>query len=306
MAWNCGGRTRGAAAAGGIGVQRGRRLGRRRLAWEDEGNGGSGGPRCCSSSSPSRLLVRSPTARESLDHISVNCTREVGATSGCRSVHSRRSAPTRRARLLVPAQPRLCLDSPDWRQSATGREWERERDDSDDRRGSWLASGSWGSQAMMPPPSEFDARNGVPAPGQAEQEAIELVRALTACADGYFIFSEVERVSCERIASFLTCADSLSAGNHEAANYYLARLGEMASPAGPTPMHSVAAYFTEAPALRIVRMWPHMFDWTRAPPSSSLASTRAAASTPGGGMRGSRVRYIRYYDAAFDAVDTAG
>jgi hypothetical protein len=36
---------------------------------------------------------------------------------------------------------------------------------------------------MMPPPPlppEFDARNGVPAPGQAEQEAMELVRALTA------------------------------------------------------------------------------------------------------------------------------
>uniref|UniRef100_A0A0D9ZLE1 Uncharacterized protein n=1 Tax=Oryza glumipatula TaxID=40148 RepID=A0A0D9ZLE1_9ORYZ len=122
MAWNCGGRTRGAAAAGGIGAQRGRRL-----AWEDEGNGGSGGPRCYSSSSPSQLPVRSSTARESLDHISINCTGGVGATSGCRSVHSRRSAPTRRARLLVPAQPRLCLDSPDWRQSAAGREWERER-----------------------------------------------------------------------------------------------------------------------------------------------------------------------------------
>ncbi|KAB8101012.1 hypothetical protein EE612_031681 [Oryza sativa] len=95
-----------------------------------------------------------------------------------------------------------------------------------------------GSSAMMPPPQppEFDARNGVPAPGQAEREALELVRALTACAD------------------------SLSAGNHEAANYYLARLGEMASPAGPTPMHRVAAYFTEALALRVVRMWPHMFD----------------------------------------------
>ncbi|KAF2953645.1 hypothetical protein DAI22_01g421900 [Oryza sativa Japonica Group] len=54
-----------------------------------------------------------------------------------------RSAPMRRARLLVPAQPRLFLDSPDWRQSAAGREWERERDDGDERRGSWLASGSW-------------------------------------------------------------------------------------------------------------------------------------------------------------------
>uniref|UniRef100_A0A0E0HBY5 Uncharacterized protein n=1 Tax=Oryza nivara TaxID=4536 RepID=A0A0E0HBY5_ORYNI len=86
----------------------------------DEGNGG-GGPRCCSSSSSSRLPARSPTARESLDHISVNCI-GVGGMSGCRSVHSRHSTPTRRVRLLVPAQPRLFLDSPDWRRSAAGRE----------------------------------------------------------------------------------------------------------------------------------------------------------------------------------------
>jgi hypothetical protein len=63
--------------------------------------------------------------------------------SGCRSVHSRHSAPTRAARLLVPAQPWLFLDSPDWRQSAAGREWEWERDDDNDIRGSWFASGSW-------------------------------------------------------------------------------------------------------------------------------------------------------------------
>uniref|UniRef100_J3MAW7 Uncharacterized protein n=1 Tax=Oryza brachyantha TaxID=4533 RepID=J3MAW7_ORYBR len=94
-----------------------------------------------------------------------------------------------------------------------------------------------GSSAMLPPPPpEFDARNGVPAPGQAEQEALELVRALIACAD------------------------SITTRNHEAANYYLARLGEMASPAGPTPMHRVAAYFTEALALRVVHQWPLMFD----------------------------------------------
>uniref|UniRef100_A0A0D3FKV9 Uncharacterized protein n=1 Tax=Oryza barthii TaxID=65489 RepID=A0A0D3FKV9_9ORYZ len=94
-----------------------------------------------------------------------------------------------------------------------------------------------------PPPPEFDARNGVPAPGQAEQEAMELVHALIA----------------------------------QVANYYLARLGEMASPAGPTPMHSVAAYFTEALALRIVRMWPHMFDRSRRV-QAGAAGDRSTAS----------------------------
>ncbi|KAL5213152.1 hypothetical protein ABZP36_023999 [Zizania latifolia] len=93
-----------------------------------------------------------------------------------------------------------------------------------------------GSSAKVPPPLEFAARNGVPAPREAEQEAPELVRALTACAD------------------------SLTACNHDAAKYYLARLGEMASPAGPTPLHRMAAYFAEALALRVVRLWPHVFD----------------------------------------------
>jgi len=84
-----------------------------------------------------------------------------------------------------------------------------------------------GSSAVRP--EQLHAHNGTPA---ARVEAMELVVALTACAD------------------------SLAACNHDAANYYLARLGEMASPAGPTPMHRMAAYFAEALALRVLRMWP--------------------------------------------------
>ncbi|WVZ82783.1 hypothetical protein U9M48_030010 [Paspalum notatum var. saurae] len=93
-----------------------------------------------------------------------------------------------------------------------------------------------GSSAVPPPP--LHARNGALAPAEAAREATELVVALTACAD------------------------SLAACNHDAANYYLARLGNVASPAGPTPVHRVAAYFAEALALRVVRMWPHVFDVT--------------------------------------------
>ncbi|PAN26063.1 hypothetical protein PAHAL_4G344500 [Panicum hallii] len=99
------------------------------------------------------------------------------------------------------------------------------------------SGGTDGGSSAVPPPEQH-ARNGVPAPGAAGREAMELVVALTACAD------------------------SLAARNHDAANYYLARLGEMASPAGPTPMHRVAAYFAEALALRVVRTWPHLFDVT--------------------------------------------
>ncbi|CAN6215274.1 unnamed protein product [Urochloa humidicola] len=104
------------------------------------------------------------------------------------------------------------------------------------------SSGGTDAASSAPAPGPPHARNGVPAlappHGEAGREAMELVVALTACAD------------------------SLAARNHDAANYYLARLGEMASPSGPTPMHRVAAYFAEALALRVVRTWPHLFDVT--------------------------------------------
>uniref|UniRef100_A0ACD5ZJ43 Uncharacterized protein n=1 Tax=Avena sativa TaxID=4498 RepID=A0ACD5ZJ43_AVESA len=100
------------------------------------------------------------------------------------------------------------------------------------------SSGTDGGSSAMPPPLPLEAvgaRSFVP---EAEREALELVRALTACAD-----------------SLATCS-------HDAANYYLARLGETASPSGPTPMHRVAAYFAEALALRAAHMWPFVFDVT--------------------------------------------
>ncbi|AQL02432.1 ATP synthase D chain, mitochondrial [Zea mays] len=94
------------------------------------------------------------------------------------------------------------------------------------------SGGTDGGSSAVPWPEQLHAQNGA----AARVEAMELVVALTACAD------------------------SVAACNHDAANYYLARLGEMASPAGPTPMHRVAAYFAEALTLRVVRMWPQVFD----------------------------------------------
>jgi hypothetical protein len=40
----------------------------------------------------------------------------------------------------------------------------------------------------------------------------------------------------EVVGMLTACADSLSVCDHHAANYYLARLGETASPVGPTPL----------------------------------------------------------------------
>ncbi|XP_051197908.1 protein DWARF AND LOW-TILLERING [Lolium perenne] len=92
-----------------------------------------------------------------------------------------------------------------------------------------------GSSAMPPVLEPAITRSVVP---EAESQALELVGALT------------------------SCAESLAVCNYDAANYYLARLGETASPAGPTPLHRVAAYFAEALALRAAHMWPHVFDVT--------------------------------------------
>ncbi|TVT97262.1 hypothetical protein EJB05_57495, partial [Eragrostis curvula] len=99
------------------------------------------------------------------------------------------------------------------------------------------SGGTDGGSSAPPEAAVVQPWNGAPLHAAAA-EAMELVSALTACAD------------------------SLAACSQDAANYYLARLGEMASPAGPTPMHRVAAYFAEALALRAVRTWPHAFDVT--------------------------------------------
>ncbi|KAK8934988.1 Scarecrow-like protein 28 [Platanthera zijinensis] len=61
------------------------------------------------------------------------------------------------------------------------------------------------------------------------------------------------------ILSFLVhCAEAISSGDHASMNYFLSRLGDMASPTGSS-VHRLAAYFTEALALFAVKLWPHLF-----------------------------------------------
>ncbi|KAL5727671.1 hypothetical protein ACHQM5_000840 [Ranunculus cassubicifolius] len=62
----------------------------------------------------------------------------------------------------------------------------------------------------------------------------------------------------ELVSLLLACVDSLKSNNIAAISHFLSRLGELASPEG-TPIHRVTAYFTEALALRAVRLWPHTF-----------------------------------------------
>lgn len=67
-----------------------------------------------------------------------------------------------------------------------------------------------------------------------------------------------ENQGLELVSLLTSCAESISSGDHGAINFFLSRLGELASPRG-TPIQRVSAYFTEALALRAVRLWPQVF-----------------------------------------------
>ncbi|RRT82737.1 hypothetical protein GW17_00002832 [Ensete ventricosum] len=109
------------------------------------------------------------------------------------------------------------------------------------------SSGNTASNGSRIPCSSGVADAGRDGDGSlTEQQGLELVRLLT------------------------SCAESISTGNYEAMNFFLARLGEMATPQG-TPIHRVVAYYTEALALRVARLRPHIF--SVAPPRSLLDPT---------------------------------
>ncbi|KAG1360684.1 protein DWARF AND LOW-TILLERING [Cocos nucifera] len=73
--------------------------------------------------------------------------------------------------------------------------------------------------------------------------------------------TQTEQQGIELVSLLTSCAESINSGNHEAITFFLSRLGELSSPTG-TPIHRVAAYFTEALALRVVKLWPHIFSIT--------------------------------------------
>eukprot|EP01018_Ginkgo_biloba_P018049 Gb_33996 [translate_table: standard] len=62
----------------------------------------------------------------------------------------------------------------------------------------------------------------------------------------------------ELVNLLIACAEAVSSKSLNSVNYLLSRLGELASPEG-SPMHRVAAYFTEGLTLRVSKLWPHIF-----------------------------------------------
>ncbi|TKY55344.1 Scarecrow protein 28 [Spatholobus suberectus] len=64
------------------------------------------------------------------------------------------------------------------------------------------------------------------------------------------------------LVSLLTgCVDAIGSRNVTAINHFIAKLGDLASPKG-TSISRICAYFTEALAIRVTRLWPHVFHIT--------------------------------------------
>ncbi|KAK1374787.1 Scarecrow-like protein 28 [Heracleum sosnowskyi] len=62
----------------------------------------------------------------------------------------------------------------------------------------------------------------------------------------------------ELVSLLMACINAIDLKNIEGVHHYIAKLGELASPRGSS-ISRLTAYFTEALALRVARVWPHIF-----------------------------------------------
>ncbi|KAF6154443.1 hypothetical protein GIB67_028335 [Kingdonia uniflora] len=69
---------------------------------------------------------------------------------------------------------------------------------------------------------------------------------------------QLEHQELEMVSLVVACVESISSKNFSAILPFLSKLGDLASPQGSV-IHRVIAYFTEALALRVSRLWPRMF-----------------------------------------------
>lgn len=68
-----------------------------------------------------------------------------------------------------------------------------------------------------------------------------------------------EEVGFELISLLLACLDAIGMKNIATINHFISKLGELASPRGDSSISRLAAYYTEALALRVSRIWPNIF-----------------------------------------------
>ncbi|KAK3005499.1 hypothetical protein RJ639_042318 [Escallonia herrerae] len=62
----------------------------------------------------------------------------------------------------------------------------------------------------------------------------------------------------ELISLLMACVEAIGSKEIARINHFIAQLGDRASPRG-SPISRLTAYFTEALALRVARLWPHVF-----------------------------------------------
>ncbi|XP_022719972.1 scarecrow-like protein 28 [Durio zibethinus] len=65
----------------------------------------------------------------------------------------------------------------------------------------------------------------------------------------------------ELVHLLTACVEAIGSKNIAAINHFIAKLGDLASPRG-NAINRLAAYYTEALALRVTRLWPHIFHIT--------------------------------------------
>ncbi|OVA14158.1 Transcription factor GRAS [Macleaya cordata] len=114
--------------------------------------------------------------------------------------------------------------------------------------GSSNSSGSH-NLTLKPESSEIETGNGsrIPYPSEGARLSARDVDEL-----------QPEHQDFELLSLLVACVESISSKNIPAITHFLSRLGELASPEG-TSIRRVTAYFTEALALRVARLWPHIF-----------------------------------------------
>ncbi|XVF10668.1 hypothetical protein REPUB_Repub07fG0202200 [Reevesia pubescens] len=73
--------------------------------------------------------------------------------------------------------------------------------------------------------------------------------------------SHGEHLGFELVHLLTACVEAIGSKNIAAINHFIAKLGELASPRG-SAISRLTAYYTEALALRVTRLWPHIFHIT--------------------------------------------
>nr|AWJ68061.1 GRAS5 [Tamarix hispida] len=98
------------------------------------------------------------------------------------------------------------------------------------------------------PEHEYGNGSALPNPGDGATSNVMMVQNE----------DDRENQGLELVHLLLSCIEAITTRNVAAVHHYIARLGDLASPRD-SPISRITAYFTEALALRVTRVWPYIF-----------------------------------------------